>query len=460
MLGTMSEGPRSDGRVYASCVVVGPRCGDGEPSILGVYRKRAVLSGAQVPGDGPVLIETGTAGKIAVLVCYDIENDGMVDDSIDLGPPGTPAMLLNPAYVPAPGRSSTAMTDDMRWNAWRTATSSAERRLSWLARTRGIPIVRADAAAPRGCGSSMVVCSDWTAFSRGPAPGHFVIDVPVLSTGDETAARAARARALGRAIVLEADATRCRVRTEPVDSVGSRYMRWPLKLGEDGGTGKDITALTFVEAAGTLKGLLVGLVCHDAGAVALVGWCVATMARVAVREIASSDSPECSWSLVTGGRDNDLVIAVDGEGTATGVWVFRDRSFADVGGVEGAPCIGSSTGASCVTSAKVTPDGIRVSVPPSGSDGCEADIFAPATEGDAVVPTFSIRQKRGDSWHTLHEVCMEKRVTALALDTRPGKGTGILAVGCTGGKGVTLFRWEQNRETRTLREMLPTAPTK
>merc|ERR1711879_382982 len=101
---------------------------------LGKYRKRTstALSAISHRSSDELGIFETRYGKIGVLICLDIEDDGLLQNVASQC-----AIIANPAHIPYVPSGS-----------WGIALESVQRRLEWWSCTCGISIVRCDLPPP------------------------------------------------------------------------------------------------------------------------------------------------------------------------------------------------------------------------------------------------------------------------------------------------------------------------
>jgi predicted amidohydrolase len=143
MFGTMVESVNGDKRQrFVSGVMLSAR-----GHIVGRYRKRCPVShGAHDVGDGPACWTLdGAIGSVATLICFDVENEPMLAETLALGP----RFVLNPSHVPPP-RAAT-------YGASNVARETVSRSLEWRAADERVTFVKVDLAYPAGFAQTLVV---------------------------------------------------------------------------------------------------------------------------------------------------------------------------------------------------------------------------------------------------------------------------------------------------------------
>lgn len=223
---------------YTTALLFGPvqTNGSGERKhFLGKYRKRNTL-GMSAAGDRVGVFETAL-GKIGILICYDIENEDLVNELLT----HSPTLIINPTHlVPPSGQSA---YPDLIESSWRIALDFTARNLEYISVANKVPVVRVDIG---GSGNSMYVCPSQTilAPSRRREALHVVVDVPPLPQ-------------------LVADSACYRIRTEKIDNSNLRLCFRILKSDSSAGVDKakanDNNAIVVVSSfafTGKPKGLL------------------------------------------------------------------------------------------------------------------------------------------------------------------------------------------------------------
>lgn len=188
-------------KYYATAVVVGP---DGE--IAHTYRKRAI------PNDNSTLSK-GTSvgvfetefGRVGVLICYDSEDDQVVQELLDV----EPVLVINPIHISAGRTGGASGGTDQTLAKWRVACHSMCRRMDYLVANSKSCCgwVRADQPYPVGLGSSMAVSRFKTEFVPVMTDAIWPVEIP-LDTRQMLIAPPPR-----------------RARTDKWDNCGTRYTR-------------------------------------------------------------------------------------------------------------------------------------------------------------------------------------------------------------------------------------------
>eukprot|EP01113_Clastostelium_recurvatum_P032828 TRINITY_DN4271_c0_g1_i1.p1 TRINITY_DN4271_c0_g1~~TRINITY_DN4271_c0_g1_i1.p1 ORF type:complete len:657 (-),score=148.59 TRINITY_DN4271_c0_g1_i1:65-2035(-) len=132
VLGTMME--RSGPKVYITSVVVGPDGG-----IVGKYRKRNLTDvGRCEPGSEAGIFHLPHLNiKIAILICFDIEKQDLLMDTIS----HSPDIIINPVYI---GGRAVTIGKDLIYSNWKSAMETMSRKFEALASEYHFTLVRVD----------------------------------------------------------------------------------------------------------------------------------------------------------------------------------------------------------------------------------------------------------------------------------------------------------------------------
>ena len=196
----------TEDKLYATAVVVGP---DGE--VAHTYRKRAIPSddGIMSKGTSVGAFET-EFGKIGVLICYDSEDDTIVQELLDVDP----VLIINPIHISAGRTGGAGGVADQTLAKWRTACDHMSRRMDYLVATSKSCCgwIRADQPYPIGLGSSMAIGRFETQFVPVMTDAIWPLQIP-----------------LDPRRTLIAPSPR-RSRTDKWDNCGTRYHRRSIVL--------------------------------------------------------------------------------------------------------------------------------------------------------------------------------------------------------------------------------------
>lgn len=159
---------RADGKVFKTAVVI-----DRSGAIVGSYRKRKPVATEKItPGAQNFFFDMPELrGRVAVLICFDIENADILKEVLD----ERPVLILNPVHISdASGTSSDPRVVSL---TWRNAVASMRRKLEKTAYDNDMDIVRADMPVPHGAGSSQAIGSCRTVLGHSAADSFFLADV-------------------------------------------------------------------------------------------------------------------------------------------------------------------------------------------------------------------------------------------------------------------------------------------
>jgi predicted amidohydrolase len=196
----------SENKYYTTAVVVDP---DG--NVAHTYRKRAIPSddGTFSAGTKVGVFKTEW-GNVGVLICYDSEDDGIVQELLDIDP----VLVVNPIHISAGRTGGAGGGTEQALAKWRVACDSMSRRMDYLVATskRCCGWVRTDQPYPIGLGSSMVVGRFETQYVPVMTDAIWPVEIP-----------------LDPRQVLVAPPPR-RSRTDKWDNCGTRYTRRSVAL--------------------------------------------------------------------------------------------------------------------------------------------------------------------------------------------------------------------------------------
>jgi len=143
--GTMLE-PTEDGKkFYTTSVVLGPF-----GKRLGMYRKRRIHNHQMQEAGSGVGIFNTIYGKIGVLICLDIEDETLLEETIACDT----KLIFNPIHIPVPGKISSS---EKHVSKWRHAVDEIGKKLEYFCKTHACVIFRCDTAFPNGVGSSQII---------------------------------------------------------------------------------------------------------------------------------------------------------------------------------------------------------------------------------------------------------------------------------------------------------------
>ncbi|KAH3761370.1 actinfragmin kinase [Pelomyxa schiedti] len=125
---------RAGSHRHISAVLLGP-----SGTIVGCYRKQRPLNSCHTPGNSPGVFDT-PYGKIALLICFDIENEDVLQATLALNP----FLILNPVFIPS-GMDSDWQSPVAR-TKWAVARDSMRRKFEALMGEKMITLVRCDMA--------------------------------------------------------------------------------------------------------------------------------------------------------------------------------------------------------------------------------------------------------------------------------------------------------------------------
>lgn len=217
VVGAMIERPKDQGATYITAVLIGS---DG--TVLGKYRKRDSMSACH---DGDSVGVFDTWGKVGLLICYDMENDGFVEETLKEKPQ---IVFIPTRIVPPRGISN---YPEMAESTWRIGLETMKRRLEYLATVSDCVFVQVDLAYPSGQGSTFVSTPCRTIVTPSMHKEAFCLTV---YPGKEDKLRG------NMDIVPE--------RTEVVDNIGFHYHIRALKVAEDPSSNEEsarVTCFTF-----------------------------------------------------------------------------------------------------------------------------------------------------------------------------------------------------------------------
>ena len=134
---------------YITCVVIGPN-----GKMVCKYRKRETLGCAQ-PGTEVGVFST-RFGKAAILICADVENRGVVAETLA----EQPVIIFNPTHLISP--PTVGNTPGLANSGWKLALDSSAWYLEYLCSQHNVSVVRVDHA---GSGNSFVCTPGHTMYA-------------------------------------------------------------------------------------------------------------------------------------------------------------------------------------------------------------------------------------------------------------------------------------------------------
>ncbi|KAH3760037.1 hydrolase, carbonnitrogen superfamily protein [Pelomyxa schiedti] len=162
VLGTMEEVVVGGAR-YITSVMLGP---DGQ--IAGSYRKQRLTTLSHEPGTVPGVFTT-PFGKVAILICFDVENEDVFNATMALDP----LLILNPVFIPSP---------DPRYSTpaalckWAVARDSMRRKFEATMGEKMTHLIRCDMPSSHGAfGSSQYIGPYHTTMAPSPLDCHFYV---------------------------------------------------------------------------------------------------------------------------------------------------------------------------------------------------------------------------------------------------------------------------------------------
>lgn len=139
-LGAGVELDKISGLQYCTSIFIGP---DG---FIGKYRKQRPIMQSFSKGKAPGVWDT-PLGRIAILICFDIENADVFNETMNL----SPDILLNPVLISKVGRQDSELCHSQ----WNIGMDEMSQKFEALSRLHSCAFVRCD--APHGLGSSQVI---------------------------------------------------------------------------------------------------------------------------------------------------------------------------------------------------------------------------------------------------------------------------------------------------------------
>lgn len=210
LAGTMAE--VQGGKRYVTSVLL---AADG--TMAGLYRKRKpTMEGAHDPGNEVGIFET-PHGRIAVMICFDVENADIFEETLS----HDPVVILNPTWIPLPRVISTmpsVASPSCSYplsllTAWGNAMETMSHKFENICIERGIYLVRCDMPYNCATGTSQVIAPHYTAHAATLKETH----LSVFLERDREQMMKNHARFVGLFAPAE------RERTERRDRTGSRY---------------------------------------------------------------------------------------------------------------------------------------------------------------------------------------------------------------------------------------------
>jgi predicted amidohydrolase len=131
-----------DEKFYCTSVLISR---DG--NILGKYRKRAPIGSAITPGEKVGIFDT-VHGRVAIMICFDIENANLLEETLAY----KPFMLLNPTFIPA-----ISTVPNAAHSQWKIAIESMSRKFERLSVESNVHIIRCDTPMWSAMGTSQMI---------------------------------------------------------------------------------------------------------------------------------------------------------------------------------------------------------------------------------------------------------------------------------------------------------------
>lgn len=206
-----SDGDENEsGKCYITCVVIGP---DGKMTCK--YRKRQVAGACISPGIDVGVFDT-RFGKMAVLICGDMENRTFVADTLA----EKPVMIFNPTHLVLPSTTAVMNSPELMYSGWKLALDASARYIEYLCTEHNLSVVRVDQA---GSGNSFVATPACTHYALSKYQENMfcsvmVRDGAVADSSDEGRLMSAQLRLVGDLEVC------CPTRTATFDNSGVRFL--------------------------------------------------------------------------------------------------------------------------------------------------------------------------------------------------------------------------------------------
>lgn len=144
--GTFME---SDGaKVYITTVTISDT-----GKILGKYRKRFPMSSTLGAGT-EVAIYDSKFGRFGILICFDIENQAPLQETLA----EKPFAIFNPVHIPP----NATLRNKSSLNEWRSCSDMMRRNIEHIAWKHNCAIVRCDVPLPIGSGSSQLIAPNYS----------------------------------------------------------------------------------------------------------------------------------------------------------------------------------------------------------------------------------------------------------------------------------------------------------
>jgi predicted amidohydrolase/WD40 repeat protein len=165
MAGTMVELDKDRNKIYNSNVMI-----NRDGSILGSYRKRVPTSGETVSPGNKVGIFDTVHGRIATLICFDVENQAVLEEVLAY----QPQIIFNPTFIGASGLGNDRSVFHARW---RVALDSMSRKFERKCVEHGIHLIRCDVPMRSAMGTSQMIGPYRTVYAPCFEETQFVVYV-------------------------------------------------------------------------------------------------------------------------------------------------------------------------------------------------------------------------------------------------------------------------------------------
>jgi predicted amidohydrolase len=206
ILGSMVE--RHSVRYYNTCVFM-----NRDGTILGSYRKRHLVKDG---GDRVGIYDT-SFGRVAVLICYDIENKDCLNETLAYDP----IIIFNPTLIAARSLSNSGKSAEL--TSWYIAMSSMSRQFENLCIEKQCTVIRCDMPGNPLGSNAMGTSQCISPYSTIYAPTRFpaIFNIYVDKVVDQSVVSAEKRALLNDYSRLTNPPTY--IRSEQNDNVGNRY---------------------------------------------------------------------------------------------------------------------------------------------------------------------------------------------------------------------------------------------